>query len=621
MIKFPNGLGSVAQPATLYSGTTLEDWMDIATISDLFAQQAANRPDATALIHLDNGDANETPRQLTYSQLNDALRKTAGAFQSLGAVGGDVVGLLMPNLMEQQIIFWGVESFATAMPMNFLLQPEYLAPLMETAGARFLVAPGPDLAPDIWQKAIDVVAILGDKIEVIVQVGGTSQKGDRIRQYSDIMQDAPDVILPEPEAHDTAALFHTGGTTGAPKLVRHTHRNQLAAAYAYVSSVQLSHKDVGTNGFPMFHVAGAIAISLGTYLAGGTLINLSAGGFRNPAMISNHWAIVERYGVTMPGAVATALGAIASVPVGNHDISSIRIGITGGSLTPKILAGRFEAATEKYLHEVYGMTETASIICVEPIGGRRVLGSPGYAAPLVEIETRNLLADGTLGAPCGTDETGVLIVRGPTVTPGYVNPAHNEGLFTGDGWLITGDLASISENGRVTVQGRSKDVIIRSGHNIDPAQIEDAALAHPAVAEAAAVGAPDSYAGEMPVCFVALGAGAEATETELAEFIGKRVSERPAAPKKVYIIPAIPKTAVGKIFKPDLRCLAARDVVFAALEGQGIKDVVAQVAKNGKLQISVFAADNADLESCRPQVAKLLSGFQFDWTVNPAARE
>jgi fatty-acyl-CoA synthase len=162
-------------------------------------------------------------------------------------------------------------------------------------------------------------------------------------------------------------------------------------------------------------------------------------------------------------------------------------------------------------------------------------------------------------------EQGMVLFKSPNVFSGFVDPADNAKAFTADGWLATGDLGWIDSQQRLNLTGRSKDLIIRSGHNIDPKTIEDALGAHPAVQLCAAVGAPDAYAGELPVIFATLVPGASATEEELLAFTAARVDEAPAKPKWVSVIETMPMTNVGKIYKPELRAMAARQVVAATV--------------------------------------------------------
>ncbi|MDZ4357954.1 MAG: AMP-binding protein, partial [Variovorax sp.] len=222
------------------------------------------------------------------------------------------------------------------------------------------------------------------------------------------------------------------------------------------------------------------------------------------------------------------------------------------------------------------------------------------------------------GAECETDEVGVVIVSGPHVSPGYRNPEHNKGVFE-NGVLNSGDLAYTDADGRLHIAGRSKDLIIRSGHNIDPKVIEDALGAHPAVQLCAAVGAPDAYAGELPVIFATLVPGASATEDELLAFTSARVDEAPARPKWVSVITTMPMTNVGKIYKPELRAMAARQVVAATVAevctALGLGDAARPaVATEGESLVHVqidAAAAGAQAAALQERLQKALEPLPF----------
>jgi hypothetical protein len=254
----------------------------------------------------------------------------------------------------------------------------------------------------------------------------------------------------------------------------------------------------------------------------------------------------------------------------------------------------------------------AILMALAPASAEPVLGSVGYRIPYTDVVIRKLGADGDLGGPCAPHEIGVLTISGPHVTPGYRDPSHNASSVR-DGYLDSGDLAYTDEAGRIFIAGRSKDLIIRSGHNIDPVLIESALEAHPAVALAAAVGQPDRYAGELPVCYVALRPGAQATAEELKAFAEPLIAERPAWPKHVFVIDAIPMTSVGKIFKPALRIDAARRVAEQLLEGlsangQPLAVRVVSDPKHGQLiQVSLGPLQGSTREQLAAAVHDRLS--------------
>jgi fatty-acyl-CoA synthase len=210
------------------------------------------------------------------------------------------------------------------------------------------------------------------------------------------------------------------------------------------------------------------------------------------------------------------------------------------------------------------------------------------------------------------NKVGTLVLRGPNIFPGYLvrddaGPALRTDEKIKDGWLDTGDRASVDAGGFIRLAGRAKDLIIRGGHNIDPATIEDALMEHPEVTAAAAVGRPDPHSGEVPMAFVTLTAGCRLTPDELEAWAGDRVPERAAAPKHVEIIEEIPHTAVGKPYKPELRRRAAEQVARAAVAETGLSDQVRAVMIDGSLEIHVARSDRDDA------VRGALSQYAWTW--------
>ena len=277
--------------------------------------------------------------------------------------------------------------------------------------------------------------------------------------------------------------------------------------------------------------------------------------FRNRDVIANYWRLVEKHRATTLSAVPTVLAALANVPLAGADISSIRYCRTGAAPLAPELAARFERMFG--LHRARGARHDRDEPASRPSRRREShgpAGCVGFRLPYSQLRIVALDAHGNAtdrDVPAG--ETGMVLFKSPNVFSGFVDAEDNAKAFTADGWLATGDLGWLDAEGRLNLTGRSKDLIIRSGHNIDPKVIEDALGAHPAVQLCAAVGAPDAYAGELPVAFATLIPGASVSEAELLEFAAQRVDEAPARPKSVTIIDKMPMTNVGKIYKPELR--------------------------------------------------------------------
>lgn len=435
-------------------------------------------------------------------------------------------------------------------------------------------------------------------------------------------------LLEQPDDHltfgktrggdDLAAYFHTGGTTGVPKLVAHTHRSQLVAAFGGATMCGYTPDDVITATFPLFHVAGTIVAGLSGFMAGIELLIMTPAGLRNPAVVQSFWQLVADHKVTLVGGVPTAIGAVLQTPLGDHDISAVRAGLTGASLLPPSVGQRFKDVTGCTLFEILGMTEASGLISIDPPSGQGTKGSVGWALPYTQVDVLKLNADGTLGEACDIGEIGVIAIRGDHLSPGYSDPAHNKGVFS-DGVLNSGDLGYKDAQGCLYVAGRSKDLIIRSGHNIDPTMIENAMSAHPAVALAAAVGMPDAYAGELPMCFVQLHEGVEVSVEDLMDHAQQTINERPAWPKVLHVIDAIPLTSVGKIFKPSLRCEAAKLVVSKYLYDElNLPDADVDVVAGGPRGLCVNVVLSPKDQSSTPMVEKALQAFLFETRVEVA---
>ncbi len=585
------------------------------SILDVFERAATRFAERPALTMLMTGEPDERPRVVSYAQLLDLIRRAANAFSAL-AGPRPVVAYMLPNLIETHAVLWGAECVGSSLPVNFLLQPGAIAELLRAAEADILVALGPHPRLDIWEKALEVQRLLPGLR--LVRAGAAVAGDDGAHDLGALLAAARgDALTCAPSAGGdaVAAYFHTGGTTGEPKLVQHTHTNQICAAFGAATLLNLDEHTVLTQGFPMFHVAAAMPCGLGPFLHGAHVLMMSPGGYREPAMVRNYWRIVERYRVTVAGGVPTAVGAILDVALDGADISSVQLGLTGGAPAPRAMSQRWEQVTGTRLHEVLGMTETAGVVSVAPRHGAHRIGSVGFPIPYTRAEVRRLLPDGGVGEVLPAGQTGALVISGPHVSPGYRNPAHDKGVFTADG-LIGGDLAYTDAEGRLFVCGRSKDLIIRSGHNIDPEMIEQALTDHPSVALAAAVGQPDVYAGELPVVYVRLRPGAAASEPELRAHAQARIDERPAWPRQIYIVDDIPLTSVGKIFKPALRLDATRRLVESVLAHElqlADADVdVANTARGLEVRIALGSDDAAE----RDRVRAAFEGYLFSTRVD-----
>ena len=268
----------------------------------------------------------------------------------------------------------------------------------------------------------------------------------------------------------------------------------------------------------------------------------------------------------------------------NADVSSLKSAISGSAPLPVELFKRFEKATGVQIAEGYGLTEATCLVSCNPVDGLKKVGSVGVPLPYTEVRILHTDGNGGVVKECGVDEIGEICVSNPGVFEGstYTEVDKNRDLFAEGRYLRTGDLGRIDPDGYLWITGRAKDLIIRGGHNIDPAEIEEALMGHPAVAFVGAIGQPDAFAGELPCAYVELVAGAAVTPEELMEFASEHIHERAAVPKHIEILAELPKTAVGKIFKPDLRKRAIQRIYDAALAEAGFAVRVRDVTEDKK---------------------------------------
>ena len=378
-----------------------------------------------------------------------------------------------------------------------------------------------------------------------------------------------------------------------------------------IGSELFDEGSVALAALPLFHTNALVVTVLEPLLRGHHVLWAGPLGYRDPALIANVWKIVERYRITAMSAVPTVYAVLARVPV-DADISNLALPIVGAAPLPGAVCEAFEAHTGVALCEGYGLTEgTCASARSRPDAPARVGPNVGQRLPYQEARTVAVDASGqwTFLEP---GEIGTLVLRGPNIFAGYLVPGPSgpklqAGEKVRDGWLDTGDLASVDADGYIRLVGRAKDLIIRGGHNIDPATIEDALLEHPDVVTAAAVGRPDTHAGEVPVAFVTLRPGSDLDAGELRAWASAHVPERAAAPKAVAVVDAIPQTAVGKVYKPELRRRAAEAAAREALAATAVADRVRAVLLDGALEIHVPHSADDDA------VPKALSAFPWTW--------
>ena len=439
----------------------------------------------------------------TYAELAGTVTRIANALTALGVRRQDAVTLSSLNTSMLCAATLAAQAAGIAALVNPSLSGERIAELIRRTASRVLVAAGPELEPQLWQRLLGVARQAGLAAVLALRpdgapgappalgltgdapAGGTPNgPGLLVAYLDDVIAGQPSSHLAGahlPEAADLAAFVHTGGTTGAPKIAAHTHANQLACGQGIALCSGLAPGEGVLGGLPLFHVNALIVTGIAPMFSGAQVVWPGPAGYRDPALYARFWKIVEHHRIAAMSAVPTVYGTLAQVPVG-ADISSLRLPIVGAAPLPSSVREAFARHTGRHLLEGYGLTEaTCASTWTRP--GEERPGSVGRALPGQQMKAVRIGDDGSW-ADCAPGETGVLAIGGSAVFAGYVTDPHlggprvsREGVVR-DGWLNTGDLGSVEAGGFVYLAGRAKDLIIRGGHNIDP-RVKGGAAAPP----------------------------------------------------------------------------------------------------------------------------------------------
>ncbi|SIS54252.1 acyl-CoA synthetase [Paracoccus saliphilus] len=583
-----------------------------ATLYGFLERTARRFPDRPAISFQLMSGPQDHATTLNWQELLARVTQTANLFHSLGVGPNDTIAYLLPNSIETPVVLLAGATAGIVNPINPLLDPEQIAGILRETNAKVLVTLKAFPKSDVAQKAAEAVASAPNVSHVVeidlnrhlrglkrfivplLRPKVAAQHDAKVLDFEAATsgQDRDRLRFDDPQQDRIAAYFHTGGTTGMPKLAQHKYSGMIYNGWLG-GTLLFDETDVLMCPLPMFHVFAAYPVLMSCIASGAHIIMPTPAGYRGEGVFDNFWKLIERWQCTFLITVPTAISALMQRPV-DADVSSLRTAISGSAPLPLELYNRFKQATGVEIAEGYGLTEATCLVSCNPIDGLKKVGSVGVPLPYTHVRILNHDDAGNVHE-CGVDEVGEICVANPGVIPGstYTEAEKNHRLFTEDVYLRTGDLGRIDADGYLWITGRAKDLIIRGGHNIDPAEIEDGLLSHPQVAFAGAIGQPDSFAGELPCVYVELTSNATVTVEELMEHASNNIHERAAIPKHVEILPELPKTAVGKIFKPDLRKLAIARIYNEVLEGTGAsvtevvddkkRGLVARLTRNGEV--------------------------------------
>ncbi|MCY3904973.1 MAG: long-chain fatty acid--CoA ligase [Caldilineaceae bacterium] len=502
----------------------------------------------------------------TYAALKDSVDRLAFAFRKIGLQQGDRVAIMLPNIPQQVISFFAtLRAGCVVVNTNPTYTARELGHLLEDSGATAIIVlsgfydrvaqvkDGTDLKHVIVTDLPEPLGFPFNKlVEKKVRKAGMMvdvPDGPGVWRFDDLISTSePDPPAIDVSSDDVVLFQYTGGTTGSPKAAMLTHRNVMSN----VQQIEAWYRDLQYGGekvlgaIPFFHVYGMSVAMLFSIYTGAELIVTP-----DPRQTDLVLEILQREKVTMYPGIPTMYTAIINHPkVDDADLSSIRACLSGGMSLPGEIQRRFEQITGGKLVEGYGLTETSPVACANPINGMRKEGSIGFPVPSTEVAIVGLERnDEGEFEPVPAGEEGELIIRGPQVMKGYwKRPEETAEAISEEGWFHTGDIARMDEDSCFYIVDRKKDLIIASGYNIVPREVEEVLYTHEKVQEAVVVGVPDEVRGENVKAYIVLKAGQSSTPEEITEFCREQLAPY-KVPRLVDFRDELPKSQVGKILR------------------------------------------------------------------------
>jgi acyl-CoA synthetase (AMP-forming)/AMP-acid ligase II len=490
-------------------------------------------------------------KRWTYKEFHERVNRLSCCLKAFGINKDDKVAILHPNCHIFLEAYYGIAQIgATSVPINIRLSSGEIAFILEDSESKVLI-----LDP-AFQKQVDPIRDKISGIKKILWTGdGIIAQEDRDLQYEKaLMQVNPDALIETTvTGEDIAQIYYTSGTTGRPKGVMLSHKNVMTHALGTIAEIHLTDQDVWIHVAPLFHLADAWATWAITWV-GGTHVLVRE--FDSKIVLET----IEREKVTLSNLIPTMLNLMVNSPgVEKYDCSSLRVLLSGGApIAPEVVRKIVETFKCDYI-QTYGMTETSPYLTLSILKNNlkqlpykdqlRFKSKTGREFIGVELK---VVSDQGGEIKRDEKEVGEIIVKGDIVTRGYWKLPEETAKSIRDGWLYTGDMAVMDEEGYVTIVDRKKDMILTGGENVYSTEVENVLYMHPAILECAVVGVPDEKWGEAVKGIVVMKSGQKATEQEIIQFCKDRISHY-KAPKSIDFIEALPRTGSGKIQKKGLR--------------------------------------------------------------------
>jgi long-chain acyl-CoA synthetase len=496
--------------------------------------QAAKRGNQTAVIFQNN--------KYSYNYMNNMSNEFALTLKELGVKKGERVSLWLPNCLEFIGAFYGILKLgAMVVPMNILYKEAEISHILKNAGVKVLITQTSTLS--ILDTVINELPDLEKVILIDTPEHNVAIHHQKYEFFSSVKKTSHDQFMAIDLSPDHgAAILYTSGTTGLPKGVVLTHYNLQTNAEFYAEHIQLTDKHTGCIVTPLSHLLVLMAGLILLFLKGGNFYLFEK--FKKETVATT----IKKYGINFFIGVPAMYYMFLELPeTDEYDLSSLEICITSGSQMPLEVRKKFEERFSTYTIQAYGQTESSPVITVDRFDRKRKFESVGY--PMSHIEVKIVDIEGNEVA---RGEAGEIVARGHCVMKEYWrNPQATE-LTIKNGWLHTGDIGYMDEEGYVYLKDRMKEVIIVGGYNVYPAEIENLIYQHPAVLEAAVIGSPDKRLGEVPIAFIVTKKEATVTEKDILEFCSSKLAQYKVI-RKIYFVDEIPKTSTGKLMKRKLK--------------------------------------------------------------------
>jgi fatty-acyl-CoA synthase len=489
-------------------------------------------------------------RRWSYREFGERVHRLSGVLVRSGIRKDDKVALLLPNCHTFLESYYGITQIgAVSVPMNYRLSPQDIAFILGDSESKVMIA------DPMFEKLVSPIRDRIQGVRILWTGDGKGSGGVRDSGYEAELEKTPPAP-PVPVSlsdEDVAQIYYTSGTTGRPKGVMLSHKNVSVHALGTIAELNLTDRDVWVHVAPLFHLADAWATWAITW-AGGTHVLVRE---FDPRVV---FETIEKEKVTLTNLIPTMLNLMVKHPdVEHHDYRSLRVLLSGGSpIAPEVVRRIIETFKCDYI-QTYGMTETSPYLTLSILKDH--LKALSYEEQLrfkaktgrefIGVELR-VVNDRGEEVRKDEKEVGEIIVKGDIVTRGYWKLPEETRKGIREGWLYTGDLAVMDEEGYVTIVDRKKDMILTGGENVYSTEVENTLYMHPAILECAVVGVPDDKWGEVVKGVVVLRTGQQATEQEIVEFCKERMAHY-KAPKSIDFIDALPRTGSGKIHKKSLR--------------------------------------------------------------------